>query len=751
MRLVTALICSTLLSSTAFAQDVESKDDQYPADIIVTAQKRVQSLQDVPLSVAVLGGEQLADRNITEISQLQTATPNFSFQGNNNPRGAGVSIRGIGTNNFSSAVEGSVGIVVDGVPIGRQGAGLTDFFDVARVEILRGPQGTLFGKNASAGVLNIVTNDPSHEFGGRLQATYGEFNEFVLRGSVTGGLTDTVAVRASAYLTKRDGYINNKFDGSDLNNRNEWGVRGKMLWEPSDNVRVLLAGDFSKRDADCCMWTIRSFGDKADIRTRLTDAGIVPGPNNRDVALDGETFIRQETYGGSAQIDLETSGGLTITSITAMRWWDTVDNSDSDQRPVNALNQNAGVSNQRQFTQELRVASPTKQAVDWVAGLFLFNQDYDLQNSQKGTFDFVALGTDLSRAIDVQNDTLNLAAFADATLNISEKFNLFGGLRYTHEELETSFRRYVLPDTGAAAAPIALQTRKREDNAWSWRLGAQYIPSDQVTFYASIARGFKGGGFNPLLDVAALRTVEPEIPTAYEIGVKTQLFDRRLHLNVALFHTDFDNFQAQALGTSATGTLVFDVVNAGSLRTRGIEADVNLDLGSGFSLSGGAAYTDAEYTDFTGAPCYAGQSLAQGCVSTTSGTPPVTVKSQNLTGRPLAMAPKFTGNATLRYERDLTAAGHSLFAQLSYAHRSSTYTALDLDPASIQRRYGLLDAQIGFSLPDSRLKAWVWGKNLTDKNFVEMIYASPLDAGGKSQFFPMTADRQIGATVEVRF
>lgn len=236
MRILSLLLCSTLISSTSYAQT--TSDQASHSEIVVTAQKRVQSLQDVPLSVAVLSGEQLADRNITEISQLQTTTPNFSFQGNNNPRGAGISIRGIGTNNFSSAVEGSVGIVVDGVPIGRQGAGLTDFFDVARVEILRGPQGTLFGKNASAGVLNIVTNDPSHDFGGRLQATYGEFNEFVLRGVVTGGITETLALRASAYLTKRDGYIHNVNDGSDLNNRNEWGVRGKLLWEPAENIRV---------------------------------------------------------------------------------------------------------------------------------------------------------------------------------------------------------------------------------------------------------------------------------------------------------------------------------------------------------------------------------------------------------------------------------------------------------------------------------------------------------------------------------
>jgi iron complex outermembrane receptor protein len=745
-NILAALLGSTLLTSAAFAQDAAAPADMGAdsGDIVVTAQKREQSLQDVPLSVAVLGGEQLGDRNITEISQLQTMTPNFSFQGSNNPRGAGISIRGIGTNNFSSAIEGSVGIVIDGVPIGRQGAGLTDFFDVQRVEILRGPQGTLFGKNASAGVLNIVTNDPSHSWGGRVQASYGEDNEFILRGAVTGGLTENLAFRASAYRTQRDGYLENVFDGSKLNDRNEWGGRAKLLWEPADNIRVLVAGDYTSRDAACCMWTIRSFGTNANVKALATAAGIVPGPNNRKVTLDGQTFIRQETYGGSAQVDIEAANGITLTSISAMRWWDATDNNDSDQRPTAVLSVNNGVSHQRQFTQELRLASPSGQALEWVGGLFLFNQSFDLTNNQKGTFDRVPLGTVLSRAIAVENETQNFAAFADGTYHFGDHFNLFGGLRYTVERLNTNFRRYGLPGT-IPIVPATTQSGKRVDGAWTWRLGAQYIPSDAVTFYGSVARGFKGGGFNPLLDAAVLRTVEPEIPTAYEVGAKAILFDRRVRLNIALFSTDFDDFQAQAIGISADNTLVFDVINAGSLRTRGVEADIDIDLRNGLTLRGGAAYTDAKYTDFKGAPCYAVQGPAQGCVLIGG------QRQQDLTGKPLAMAPKFTGNASIHYETEVSAAGSTVFGQLSYSYRGRTFTALDLDPQSVQKGYGLVDAQLGFALPGDRMRAWIWGKNLTDKSFVEMIYDTPLDAEGQSQFFPSTAARQFGATVEYRF
>ncbi|MGL3820395.1 TonB-dependent receptor [Sphingopyxis sp. R3-92] len=746
-NILTALLGSTLLTSAAFAQDAGAPTDMGAdsGEIIVTAQKREQSLKDVPLSVAVLSGEQLGDRNITEISQLQTTTPNFSFQGSNNPRGAGISIRGIGTNNFSSAIEGSVGIVIDGVPIGRQGAGMTDLFDIQRVEVLRGPQGTLFGKNASAGVLNIVTTDPSYDWGGRVQASYGEDNEFVLRGAVTGGLTENLAFRASAYMTKRDGYIKNVFDGSKLNDRDEWGGRAKLLWEPADNIRVVVAGDYTSRDAACCMWTLRNFGTNTNVKNAATAAGIVPGPNNRKVALDGDTFVRQETYGGSVQVDIEGTGGVTVTSITGLRWWDAVDNNDSDQRPLPVLNINNGDSRQRQFTQELRLASPSKQRIEWVLGMFLFNQDYDLGNSQQGTFDQpVPPGVQLSRAISVQNQTQNMAAFADATWHLNDQINVFGGLRYTVERLNTHFTRFGLPGT-TRLGPLVDTKMKRVDGAWTWRLGAQVRPTEDITLYGTVARGFKGGGFNALQDSTVLRTVEPEIPTSYEIGAKTVLFDRRVRLNIALFSTDFEDFQAQAVGTSDTGAIVFDVINAGSLRTRGVEADIDIDLHNGLSLRGGAAYTDAKYTDFARAPCYAVQNLALGCI-TAGGQ-----RSQDLTGKPLAMAPKFTGNATVRYETEVSAAGSTVFGQLSYSYRGRTFTALDLDPQSVQKGYGLLDAQLGFALPGDRMRAWIWGKNLADKSFVEMIYDTPLDSEGQSQFFPSTAARQFGVTVEYRF
>jgi iron complex outermembrane receptor protein len=719
-------------------------DDAGVDEIVVTAQKRAQSLQDVPLSIAALGAETLIDRNITEISQLQTATPNFSFAASNNPRGAGITIRGIGTNNFSSAIEGSVGIVIDGVPIGRQGGGFADLFDVERIEILRGPQGTLFGKNASAGVLNIVTQNPKKEFEARAHASFGEDDEAVLRAAVTGPIAETIAARLSLYHTGRDGPITNVADGTDLNNRNEWGMRGKLLFEPQDNLSFVLAADYSERDAACCIWTTRIPGTNAGLRASQAAAGIVPGPDNRKVNIGGGLFIEQEIRGVSLQADWTLGNGVTLTSITAGRWWDAIDNNDADQQLASILDVNNGDSVQEQLTQELRATSPDNDTFEWVLGLFAFQQQYDLQNTQQGTFGVpLPPGAQLSRRINVSNETNNYAVFGDASWTLSRPFTIFAGARYTQEDLTTQFRRAAVPGT-ALLGGVANQTANRDDTAWSWRLGGQFRPTEDIMLYASASRGFKGGGFNALQDSPTLRTVEPEIPTAYEIGVRSEWFDRRLRLNASAFRTDFDDFQVQAVAVSPAGTLFFDVVNAGELRTEGLEVELQAEPAQGLTFDLGMAFTDASYLSFPGAPCYAGQTAALGCIGT-GGT-----SRQDLKNRPLANAPEFTAAASVRYERPVNDAV-SAFAALSASHRGDTFTALDLDPRSLQKAYTLIDAQIGLAATDSRYRLWVWGKNLGDEQFSEAIFDTPFDAGGQSQFIPLNAERQLGVSLEFRF
>lgn len=735
-----ALAIWLAMASSAAAQDTIALEE-----VVVTAQKRAQSLQDVPLSVAAVTGEALEARNITEVSQLQTTTPNFAFAGSNNPRGAGITIRGIGTSNFSSAIEGSVGIVVDGVPIGRQGAGFTDFFDVGRIEVLRGPQGTLFGKNASAGVLNIVTRDPGKTPEFRAQATLAEDDERVFRASASGPISDTLAARVSAYSTSRDGYLTNVATGQKLNDRDEWGARAKLVWTPTEDLTLRFGADYSKRDAACCIWTIRSYGANAALRNQHAAVGIVAGPDNRKVNLNGRVFVEQEVYGFSGQIDYTLPNGLTLTSISAARTWLAVDNNDADQTTLPLLDINNGDSTQRQITQEIRLASPSDATVQWVAGVFLFDQDYDLQNVQRGTFGQpLPAGVQLSRQLNVSNDTKNYAAFGDLTWNVTEAWSLFAGLRYTDETLTTRFVRVAQPGTLPLGAAVN-QRQRREDTAWTWRIGGQFEPTSDVMVYAFAAKGFKGGGFNALQDSAALRQVEPEIPMAYELGVKSELFDRRLRLNLALFHTEFDDFQTQAISVSSTGTLAFDVINAGKLRTQGLEADVTARLAEGLTLDGGAAWTEAEYARFANAPCYAGQTAAQGCLGAGA------TARQDLTGRALANAPRFSANASLRYERELPGGGLTGFGQLSYAWRGRTFTALDLDPRSLQKGYGLVDAQLGLRASDDRYRVWVWGKNLGDERYAEAIIDTPLDAGGQAQFIPVNAQRQFGISAEVRF
>jgi iron complex outermembrane recepter protein len=479
------------------------------------------------------------------------------------------------------------------------------------------------------------------------------------------------------------------------------------------------------------------------LRNELTAAGIVPGPNNREVNLNGEVFINQEVYGGSVNAEFELPANVTLTSITALRYWDTVDNNDADQRVASILDTNGGDSRQKQLSQEIRLSSTRSQEVDWVVGFFYFDQNYDLQNTQLGTFNLPVPPNSLSRQTTVLNDTTNIALFGDVTWQISDQFSVFGGMRYTAEQLETKFIRVAVPGTRPVTAPLTSRV-KQHDDAWSWRAGAQFHPSDDISIYGSVARGYKGGGFNALIDSTVIREVKPEIPTSYEIGIKSELFDRKVRLNVAAFRTNFKNFQAQAVSTDpVTNVLIFDVVNAGSLRTQGVEADFSIRPLAGLKIDGGMAYTDASYTDFATAPCYFGQTSAQGCVGTG------TTARQDLTGRSLANAPKFTANGSVRYETPISDSAR-VFGQLSYAWRGDAYTALDLDPRSKQGSYGLVDAQLGVSFNDS-IRVWVWGKNLTDEYFAETIFDTPLDNNGQSQYIPVTADRQFGLTVEASF
>ncbi len=756
---ISAVAFITASALPAAAQTGPNDADQ--AEIIVTAQKREQSLQDVPVSVNVLSGEALETNRISSIEELQVLTPSLSFTNSANSRGQGLSVRGIGTLNFSDGVEPSVSTVIDGVVIGRQAQSVFDLIDIERVEVLRGPQGTLFGKNASAGVISIVTQRPSlndAELAGSV--SYAELDEVKVRASASAPIiADTLAARLTGYYIKRNGPIRNLFNGKDVNDQDQWGLRGKLLYAPSDNFDILIIGDYAEIDRACCIWTARTanpttryFGASGPLRSSLLTA-ITAGPTNRQVRFDAPTFLRQKSWGLSAEASWQL-GDNTVTSITAYRKFNLFDNNDADTAPVDVLNLNNADQDQRQFTQELRIASPTGKTLEYVVGMFYFDQKVATSTQVAGTFGAVlpagrVLGSQIDRAVT----TKNAAAFGELTLNASEALRFVAGARLTSEVLRARFLRFNLPGALGAApnagAPLNVPALKADDTAWSYRLAAQYDVNDDVMVYASHSRGYKGVALNMLNNLSAAlvasreAVLRPEISKNYELGLRSTWLDNKLLVNLTGFWTTFDDFQAQSFNP-ALAAFVLD--NAGKLRTRGVELEATIKPADGLSFSANAAYTDAEIRSFLG-NCYPGQTAAQGC----TGTP----ARQNLAGKRINNAPKIAVSVSGNYQAPLSD-DLSLYLNGTYSYRSKVNFSLNQDPNTIQHGYGIFNTSIGLGATDGQWRLSAFAKNLFDKNFATTIFATPFDpvAGapvGYSQILTEGAQRIVGVALDFRF
>jgi iron complex outermembrane receptor protein len=756
----------------AGAQPAAAPEGGKLEEVVVTAQKRTQSLRKVPISVGVVSGKELAQRRVTDFSELQNVTPGLSFDGANTPRGAGIAIRGIGTVSFSDAIEGSVGIVLDGVPIGRQGAGFTDLADLERIEILRGPQGTLFGKNASAGIINIITKAPTSTLTADSGVSYGEHGDFKVHARVSGPVTDDGKIRVSlsGYETQRDGYIHNVINGQDSNNRFEWGLRGKIAADITDDITLLIALDYTQRDVDCCLWTTRTYGSglygtgNNVIETAQKRYGITAGPDNLDVAQNGRVYQQQQTHGAAATLTWRLPNDYTLTSISSARSWHEQDNISSSQTPEDLLQINSGNIHQTQQSEELRLNSPAGSRFDLVAGLFAYyeeTQDHYLQEGSLGVGDaYPFLGPLLTapfgRIAQLGVFTTDYAAFADLTYHVTDNFRLFGGVRETHERVHTDFSRntpagdlsWAIVEPSSSAPFYG--TGNDNKDARSFRAGAQYDVLPNITTYFTAARGYKGAGFEVGLDQNYIRVVQPEVPMSYEVGVKSDLLDHRLVVNADLYHTVFNNYQAQTL-VATTGGLVFDTANAGSVLSQGAEVDFTAVPLPGLTVNGGLAYTDARFSDFKVGECYTGQAVnGTGCVQTSPG-----VYSQDLSGKSLPASPKWNTTFGARYEAPLSDRLRG-FAAVNWTWRSATLLAENQDPLSLQKSYSLVDAQFGVVL-DRHLTFTVFAKNLFDQRYAESIFDTPFDSGaatsrgGTSQFIPEGAFRTVGAAIDYRY
>jgi iron complex outermembrane receptor protein len=712
-------------------------------EIIVTARKREERLQDVPASIAAASGETLAAQHIISVTELNSVAPGLTFATNPSRFGSGpaLTLRGISTQAQTAAIQDSVGFVLDGVPVLRsKAAAFPDLSDVARVEVLRGPQGTLFGMNASAGVINLTTRDPTNVFEGEVKLGYSRYDNRTVNAALAGPITERLKGRISVFSKTRDGYVANIFDDSKWEGDKQIGGRAKLLFDGGSAGSFRLSADYAREKNDAGANVIRQF-------TPVTPAYVVTGLSSI-VGLENDK-INTKSLGSNVQVAGGAAlqwdrpiGDHTLTSIAGYRrytqdahagtyTWLTPAN-EGDQFVTSAVDQ---------YSAETRIASPSGGRLDYVAGLFILQQDVVNTLLDPNTLSLPG-GQRTSRNVDSDVKTLNYAAFAEANYKLVESFTLTGGLRWTHEKVDVAVIGLpIAPGLIRFGPPLGRSDDTDSVNRASWKIGAQWRPAKDVMVYATGSSGFKGPAFNTNPSVLGdLQQARPEVATSYEVGVKSQLFDRRLTLNASAFHANYKDFQAQGglfLPGSIASTIV--ILNAGKLRTQGFEAEANWAVTPTTDLAANMTFIDAEFEEFQNAPCYPGQTAAI--------TPSCGVNNlQDLSGTRMPNTPKWQANVAFRQRFTLPGSWSGDVAA-NYNWRSSIQWHNLGSPLGIEDGYGILGAAVSLTSPDNRVTLNVYGKNLTDQ-----FHTSGISVGQQiTHFLPVDYRRLFGVELTLRY
>lgn len=701
-----------LAACPVYAQE---KSDQVPAleEIIVTAQKRAENVQDVPVTVSVLTGDQLDSQGVQALSDIALKTPGLYYS--ESPEAAEIKVRNIGSSSGNPSFEQSVGLFVDGVYTGRERSFQAIFLDISRIEVLKGPQSLLFGKNTTAGAISITTADPTDEFEGSLTGLFGKDNEYEVTGVLSGPLSDKLSARLALRTTQAPKYMKNAATGKDEPEDKSVAARLKLRYE-DEGFNLNFKAEYSKKDQDGGAFQM--------FNTSAADNGLFSNfdPNfdgvlNHKRTADGallpgnKEFNDNEAYGLALTADVEV-GDWTLTSITAYNSLDYSQGQDVDFSAAApfaiSLFNDQGYQG---FSQELRLASPTGGTFEWLLGGYYLNSK--LQDGKRNTC--FAFGINECAVFTYEQDQSLVSGFVRATWNVSDVFRISGGVRYGHEtkkgEQALAITEFDLktpvtnparlgPARGAFGwVPHVNPRSKITENNWSPAVNIQYDVSDDVMAYASYARGTKSGGFNAIDGDGTRFIFGAETAENYEVGLKSELFDRRLRLNVAAFTSNFDDLQVSFY----TGT-AFEVGNAAKVRVQGLELESTLAVAEGVTVSGYASYIDAEFKSFPKGPCRATQTAAEGCIAF----------AQNLSGEPVDRSPKWNVGASFDANFPITdTLSLRLGSNANFVSRF--FHQVDQDPADVQPSYVNVDARIGIGAIDGRWELALLGRNLTDR------------------------------------
>jgi iron complex outermembrane recepter protein len=721
-------------------------------EVVVTAMRRPEKLREVPLSVTAIDSKMLEDRHINDPSQLVFAAPSLQVQSNNaSPVASFFSVRGIGTLAFVKFIEQSVGVDLDGVALVRPETGVLAFYDIDDVEVLNGPQGMLFGKNASAGLINITTKNPElGQFGGYATAEYGNMttpgsgNEYRAQAVVNIPVSDDSALRLTGVYEHSDPLVKDVFtQAGEAYGHTETGIRAKYLWTPTAAMTVTVTGDYAASTGVGAGETVdRSVAPGGYNATLDALAGIKPGPDNVYNSSDAPTNDRFDTGGLQANIVYTLPSGGSLTDIVAWRDYSERGQGDNDDHQTDVEDFLAGQFNFYQVSEELRYASPTDQAFEYQAGVYYIDARLSEHAEIAADLGLGAppppftswLGAD---GIDVGH-TSSVAVFGQGTYHITDNLRVLAGARVTHDTIDNFTQ--IFPTTAVSnALTVGIIPKTSVDhNNISWRGSVQYDVTPDVMGYVTVARGYKGPGFNQFSALA----VPPEISNQYEAGVKSTLFDKRINLNLAVYDEVFDNFQDQ---TYFPAPPYYAVLSAGRLDSRGFEAQVDALVTEGLTISASVAYVDASFGSFVGDQCYAGE---------TAGTGPdrnvCFQNHSNSTGNQLANAPRWAGTISANYVRPIAARFQLELGGSLYSRSRVNFSSND-NPNTVESGIALLGLNAGIGPQDGNWKVSVFCRNCTDRRFATYIEPYPLLATDYGQQFGEDSFRTVGVTLRKAF
>ena len=760
---ISALSAALLAANTGLAQEETYSGLE---EILVTAQKRTATLQDTPVAVSVVSGELLKQKSLDDIQEMELAVPSLNVTQKQSSSQQTFALRGLGTSGNNPGLEPSVGVFIDGVYRSRAASAIDDFIAVERVEVLRGPQSSVYGKNTPAGVISIVTKKPQREFGADFEQSFGSYNSKITRGSITGPISDTVSYRVSGNRNTRDGFIDNIQEGRDaVNDRDRYALRGQLLIEPSDELTIRVIADTSSINEDCCGAPFY-YNDPGNAAT-TTALGATILPDDiyaRKIKFDSDMETDQKQSGYSVQLDWEAES-YSFTSLTAFRDFEETNDIDADFIDIELSGVLQNSADRQVFTQEFRLQSTGENKFDWLMGYYYYDADQVTGgNNRLGAFtrpffdsrigglvslveslagaptgSYIGSGTGRTSEFDLL--TTSHSVFGKLDWHINDKLTASVGARWSTEDKEIDARitteapysAYDFSDPTSSPVVAALAginpafpvfagyvqlfrpvpefSEKRSEQEPTGELIVSYEYSDDVSLYASGKRGYKAGGFN-VSSGSGGADFDKELADAWEVGAKIRALDNNLQFNVAAFSQRLRDFQSNAFNGS-----VFVLTNAGEIQIDGLEFDTLYAPTANLFLSFAGSYLDHQYTSYVGGPQI---------VRPAGSTPPLP-PVQDLSGKPLSGVADWTLSSSINYVKSFGAIEG--FANLAARYLGPRNVLSEQNPIADQGSYVTANATVGLRDADGLWTVTLWGKNITDEEYTDGLFNSVIQAG----------------------